>query len=141
MHRNCTAARRRENTINSLTPNTKEQVAFEVCKQKVDEAGKEKARINLSGQFGQKLEFLTPYAEKKRVAEITSEFFMEICTTLKMTYRNVCLLRKLLLKNPNIHVESHLVKTLHAKKHELDRFFSVKEMPFYVHPGLYLCTF
>ena len=41
MHRNCTAARRRENTINSLTPNTKEQVAFEVCKQKVDEAGKE----------------------------------------------------------------------------------------------------
>ena len=66
-HRHC-----QQNLIDSLTPNTKEQVAYQVCKQKVDEAGKEKVKINLSGRMGGRgpmsnLEFLTPYGEKKKL--------------------------------------------------------------------------
>ena len=99
-------------------------MAFDVCNQKVKEAGKEKARINLTGSFGQNLEFLTPYAEKKQVAVITAEFFMTVCSTLKMSTRNALKLRHLLLQIPNLTVEPNLVETLHEKRHQLDDFFA-----------------
>ena len=102
-------------------------MAFDVCNQKVQDAGKEQAKINLFGSFGKKLEFLTPYAEKKRVAVITAEFFMEVCCNLKMTERNALKLRQLLLKNPKIQVEPYLKKTLREKRHRLDQFFSGKK--------------
>ena len=134
-HKHC-----QQNLIDSLTPNTKEQVAYQVCKQKVDEAGKEKVKIDLSGRMGGgkgrmgKLEFLTPYGEKTKVALITAEFFMEVCSTLKMAPTNAMKLRQLLLKHPNIRVESYLKDKLQERRHELDQFFSVQEMSFYVYP-------
>ena len=81
-----------------------------------------------------KLEFLTPYGEKTKVALITAEFFMEVCSTLKMAPTNAMKLRQLLLKHPNIRVESYLKDKLQERRHELDQFFSVQEMSFYVYP-------
>ena len=75
-HKHC-----QQNLIDSLTPNTKEQVAYQVCKQKVDEAGKEKVKIDLSGRMGGgkgrmgKLEFLTPYGEKTSDPKLSGFFY------------------------------------------------------------------